>query len=144
MDKIDKKTMRKIAFIKVFLLLCSCSAFAQSSLDGTWKLDSVLIIKNGDSSVVEVSQVKQNPYFGLFDELVFQGNALTVTENGYPITGAVQISIDKISFAFMAAPIEVAYQINGGELVLDRRIFYQIEGESANNMYIILTKYKKQ
>ena len=140
MDKIDKKTMRKIAFVKVFfMLLCSCSAFAQSSLDGTWKLDSVLIIKNSDSSVVEVSQVKRDIYFGLFDEMLFQGDDLTVIVDGNEMKGSVEITNSKISFTFTPIPIEGEYQIKEGKLLLERCIFHQ-----NSNMYQISTKYKRQ
>ena len=120
-------------------------SFAQKNLlEGSWKLDSVSVVKSSNRSVVEISQVKQNPYFGLFDELIFQGEELTITENGYQVNGLVQISNTKIAFHFTPAPIEAEYEIKNGELFLTQRISYPGEGHPDNERYIVYTKYKKQ
>ena len=119
-------------------------SFAQKNLlEGSWKLDSVSVVKSSDNSAVEISQVKLNPYFGLFDELIFQGEELTVTENGYQVNGLAQISNTKFAFHFTPAPIEAEYQIKNGELFLTQYVSYPGEGHPDHEKYIVITKYKK-
>ncbi len=136
--------MRQKLFI-LFLLFGSFSAFAQKNLlDGTWKLDSVLVMKSSDNSFVTLENVKQNPYFGLFDELIFNEKELIVIENGNQAAGIVEISKDKIIIPFTAAPIEAQYQMEGEQLYLEQYISYPGEGHPDNDLYIVSTKYKRQ
>ena len=119
--------------------------FAQKNLlEGSWKLDSVSVVKSSDNSAVEISQVKQNPYFGLFDGLIFQGEELTVIENGNSTKGTVQLFNEKISFHFMPAPIEVEYRIKDEQLFLEQRVSYPGKGHPNNEIYIVYAKYIKQ
>jgi len=135
--------------VSVFIVgIYSMSAvgFAQTNslLDGTWHLDSVSVIKNSNHSSVEVNQFKQNPFFAIFDELTFQGDDLTIIQNRYKIRGIVQIANNKISIPFLSAPVEADYQIKGEELFLTQRIHYPGENNPNDDVYIVLTKYKKQ
>ena len=132
-------------FFILFMLLSSFWVFSQKNLlDGIWKLDGASIVKNSDNSVIEFDKVKQNPYFGLFEGLIFQEDNLIVIENGYEIKGTPEITNDKIEIPFTDAPIEAQYQIKNGQLFLEQRVSYPGEGHSDNDLYIVSTKYKKQ
>ena len=141
------KWIKTIKLIFLFFYITSAYTNAQGvgkQLDGTWKLDSVQIVKNSDNSVVAFNKFKQNPYFGLFDELIFKGDDLTVVESGNKMNGKVQISNDKLSFAFTPAPFEAQYQIKNEQLFLEHRVSYPGEGHPDNDIYTVLTKYIKQ
>ena len=127
------------------MLLSSFSVFAQKNLlDGAWKLDSASVVKITDKSALEIEAAKQNPYFGVFEALAFQGDNLTITENGHQSMGSAQITDNKIAISFTPAPIEVQYQIANGQLLLEHSVAYPGEGHPDNNLYIVTIKYKKQ
>ena len=135
----------KRKFFVFFMLLSSFSVFAQNNLlDGTWTLDSVSVVKISDNSALGIEEAKQNPFFGVFEALAFQGNDLTVTINDYQAIGTAEITNDKIKISFTDAPIEVQYQIKDGQLFLEHHVSFPGEGHPNNNIYIVTIKYKKQ
>ena len=137
--------MRLKIFIASFTLLAiGVSAMAQNnSLNGTWVLDSVRIIKQSDNSNVDVNLFKDNPYFESFEKLKFQGNEMTITKNGNPSILTAQITNNKITAAFLAH-IEADYKIKNGVLFLEQHITFPSKGHPQSETYTMLTQYKKQ
>ena len=138
--------MRLKIIIAVFTLMAiKVSAFSQNnSLNGTWVLDSVQIIKHSDKSTVDVKQIKGNSFFALYDTIMFKGNEMTIYENGYSARGEITIFGKAISFSFVPATINWEYNIKDGILFLEQRVTIPSIGNLAEGTYIILTQYKKQ
>jgi len=138
------KTINATALLFCITVICANAQDVNKRLDGTWKLDSVQIVKISDNSVVEFNKFKQNPYFGLFDALEFQGSDLTITENDFQTTDSVQITENKIIIPFTSAPIEFQYRIVDEQLLLEHHVSYSGETHPDNDFYIVKIKYKRQ
>jgi hypothetical protein len=121
------------------------SAFSQKSpLEGSWKMDSVSIVRSSDKAAIEMQKVKQNPYFVIFEKMTFQENMLTLVDNGYDVEGHVDITSNKIAFNFIPVNIEAQYLIKDEQLFIERHISYRGDEQVKNDNYIILIKYTKQ
>ena len=124
----------------ITLLAVKVSVYPQNkSLNGTWVLDSVQVIKHSDKSVADINQFKKNPSIALFDKVMFQGEELTITKNGISRNGKVQVFGNTITFPAIFAPIKADYKIKDDILLLEQRIT-----QPDSDTYIVLIQYKKK
>lgn len=113
---------------------------------GTWILEdlSVFRIEGNDSIPVLKNTLKWEP-FGVFDNLVFQEDILTVSMFGYTVAGNYNINtiVGKVDFHFASSPFYLDYEVRNNKLYLKQQLSYS-QGASEEVVYCVLSTYKSQ
>jgi hypothetical protein len=126
-------------------LLLTAFANAQNpQLDGKWTLESVSIVRdnNGSTTNLNVTEAKENIGFGLFDELVFSGEQLTLVSGEISSEGPVTITQELIQINTTPAPLLFTWKVEDGKLYLEHE---QVDPspDKANIGYKISSVYIK-
>jgi hypothetical protein len=125
-------------------IMLTAFAYAQSSqLKGKWVLESATVVQNNNGSTtnLDVNAVKANILFGLYDELVFADQQLTLVFQGKVAEGPVTVTSNMILTNAAPAPLSFSWKIEEGALYLVREygdpsqtnISYKVSSVYINN-----------
>jgi hypothetical protein len=118
-----------------------------NALDGVWVLEkaSALKVTGNDSVKIDISTIKTDQHFALFDTLEFKSSTLrlvNVDYNNFETGGIYVLRPDSIEIPFTGAPFYLEYVIQDTKLYLK-----QIESfpyTPSKEIYIISTTYRKE
>jgi hypothetical protein len=134
------------------LLLCAAGLLSTASarsqnpqLNGKWTLESVSVVQANDGSTTNltVAEAKENIAFGLYDELVFSGEQLTLVSGETSAEGPVTITPDLIQTDAAPMPLFFTWKVEDGKLHLEHE-HADPSPDKANTGYKILSVYIKQ
>ena len=128
MEKL-KRTMTVLALTAGFCCLPAVT-FAQANnndktlLEGKWVLESASIqkISANDTLRVDVDEMKLNPFFALYDTLIFNADTLIIPFPDTYSQGEYRQTDGKLEIMFMAAPAVLDNMIEDKKLYLTQRV----------------------
>ena len=145
MDKLLRKTI-VFAFAAGFCCM-SALTFAQANendktlLEGKWVLESASIqkITGRDTLRVDADEMKDNPFFALYDTLIFKSDTLIIPFSDVYSHGEYRYTDTQIEILFMAAPHVLDL------IIEDKKIFFthRVSTSCENCIYLVQTIYTK-
>jgi len=139
-----KHLLNKNNFVLLLVFCASMFYTAQASeLQGRWEITqaSVLKISGSDTLTVNVDSVKNNPFFALYDTLIFEGNRLSLPVSGHLAQGEYSLTGNEIAFNFTAVAYVLKYRIADEKLYLTQRT--TISYLCSDCIYLVETVYKR-
>jgi hypothetical protein len=139
----DMKKIILLLLMAVSGLYVTVFAHAQSAQpEGVWTLESASVVQSDGGVAVDVKTVKDDLGFGLFDELIFTGEQLTLVLGEFRIEGPVTVASNMIEINFTAAPLIFSWKTEQNRLYLERE-YDALSSERITVSYKISSVYTK-
>jgi hypothetical protein len=134
----DMKKIILLLLMAVTCLFVPTFAHAQSvQPEGAWMLESASVVQSDDGVAVDVETVKADLGFGLFDELIFSGEQLTLVLGEIRLEGPVTVASNMFQANSAHMPLIFSWRIE------ERKLYLEREHEKGTVSYKILSVYTK-
>jgi len=110
-------------------------------LEGKWVLESTSIrkITGSDTVRVDADEMKDNPFFALYDTLLFKADTLTIPFSDTFSQGEYRLTDDKIEFNFMPVTHLLRFVVENEKIDFTQYVLLDCE----DCTYSVQTVYKK-